>query len=69
MWRAAACDRKNTDLRFTSSTASQSASVKSMALVRRMMPGVVDQHVQAAELADDFADDARRSRASRRDRP
>ncbi len=38
--RAKACDRKNTDLRLVSITASQSASLKSMASARRMMPAL-----------------------------
>src|SRR5262245_1674562 len=50
MWRAAACDRKNTDFRFTSSTASQSASVKSMALARRMMPALLTRTWSAPSL-------------------
>ena len=55
MWRAAACERKNTDFRFTSSTASQSASVKSMALLRRMMPALFTRMCSPPSLLDDLA--------------
>src|SRR4051794_38786010 len=40
-WRAKAWDRKNTDFRFRSMTASQSSSVKSMLSARRMVPALL----------------------------
>ena len=47
MRRATACERKNTDLRFTSITASQSSSVKSIAVGAADDAGVVDEDVDA----------------------
>ena len=49
--RAAACAQKNVPLRFTSSTWSQSASRMSRNGDARIDAGIVDEHVEAAQLA------------------
>ena len=63
MCRAAACARKKTDFRFTFITASQSASVKSSASARRMMPALFTRMSTRAGVLQHFLHDIARVRA------
>ena len=69
MWRAAACERKNTDLRFTSMHRVPVGLGEIDGVVAADRAGVVDENVQAAEFSDDCRRPRRSNRASRRDPP
>jgi hypothetical protein len=58
MWRAAAWQRKNTDLRLVSTTASQSGLGEVEAVAAADDAGIVDEDVEPAELVHGFIHDS-----------